>query len=46
MPMALMADGEEMQAAAQDPQRNDPALMREHESAGGRYMGEEVPSLP
>lgn len=36
MPMALMADGDEMQAAAQDPQRNDPALMREHESADGR----------
>ena len=36
MPMALMADGDEMQAAAQQPQRNDPALMREHESAGGR----------
>ena len=31
MPMALMADGDEMQAAAQQPQRNDPALMREHE---------------
>ena len=36
MPMALMADGEEMQAAAQDPQRNDPALMREHDDAGER----------
>ena len=34
MPMALMADGEEMQAAAQQPQRNDPALMREHDAAG------------
>ena len=34
MPMALMADGDEMQAAAQHPQRNDPALMREHDAAG------------
>ena len=36
MPMALMADGDEMQAAAQQPQRNDPLLMREHDTAGGR----------
>ena len=34
--MALMADGDEMQAAAQHPQRNDPALMREHDAAGER----------
>jgi ectoine hydroxylase-related dioxygenase (phytanoyl-CoA dioxygenase family) len=36
MPMALMADGDEMQAAAQHPQRNDPLLMREHDAAGER----------
>lgn len=32
MPMALMADGEEMKAAPQDPERNDPTMMRAHEA--------------
>ena len=36
MPMTVMADGDEMRSAAQDPQRNDPALMREHDTAGER----------
>ncbi|MGH2353438.1 MAG: phytanoyl-CoA dioxygenase family protein, partial [Chloroflexota bacterium] len=28
MPMALMAEGEEMESSPQDPQRNDPTMMR------------------
>jgi hypothetical protein len=30
--MAMMADGEEMKAAPQDPRRNDPTMMRSHEA--------------
>jgi hypothetical protein len=32
MPMAMMADGDEMKAAPQDPRRNDPTMMRSHEA--------------
>jgi hypothetical protein len=32
MPMAMMADGDDMVAAPQDPQRNDPTMMRSHEA--------------
>ncbi len=32
MPMALMAEGEEMKSAPQDPERNDPTMMRTHEA--------------
>jgi ectoine hydroxylase-related dioxygenase (phytanoyl-CoA dioxygenase family) len=32
MPMAMMAEGDDMMAAPQDPQRNDPAMMASHEA--------------
>ncbi len=32
MPMAMMADGDEMRSAPQDPQRNDPTMMRSHDA--------------
>ncbi len=32
MPMAMMAAGEDMMAAPQDPQRNDPTMMTSHEA--------------
>lgn len=31
MPMAMMADGDDMTGAPQDPQRNDPTMMRSHD---------------
>jgi chlorinating enzyme len=31
MPMAMMADGDDMVAAPQDPERNDPTMMRSHD---------------
>ncbi|HEX2032607.1 MAG TPA: phytanoyl-CoA dioxygenase family protein [Chloroflexota bacterium] len=32
MPMAMMADGDDMQASPQDEARNDPTMMRSHEA--------------
>jgi hypothetical protein len=29
--MAMMADGDDMVAAPQDPERNDPTMMRSHD---------------
>jgi phytanoyl-CoA hydroxylase len=34
MPMAMMASGDDMVAAPQDPERNDPAAMLEHDAQG------------
>jgi hypothetical protein len=36
MPMAMMAAGDEMKAASQDPQRNDPGMMRQHDTGGAK----------